>query len=72
MIPDKEATTIQWGKKTKKNFSTNSCGKTRYPHAREQAVPLPSTIHKKELKTDQDLNARPKSIKVLKDRRKAS
>ena len=53
-------------------FSAKGCGKTRYPHAREQAVPLPSTIHKKELKTDQDLNARPKSIKVLKDRRKAS
>ena len=55
----------------KKNFSANSCGKTRYPHAKEQVVPLPSTIHKKELKTDQDLNARPKSINVFKDRRKA-
>ena len=47
MIPDKEATTIQWGKKTKKNFSTNSCGKTRYPHAKEQIVRLPYTIDKK-------------------------
>ena len=53
-------------------FTTKGCGKTRYPRAKEQVVPLPSTIHKKELKTDQDLNARPKSIKVLKDRRKAS
>ena len=45
MIPDKEAMTIQWGKK--KNFSANSCGKTRYPHAKEQVVPLPYTMDKK-------------------------
>ena len=51
MIPDKEAKTIQWGEKT--TFSTNGCGKTRYPHAKEQSVPLPYTIHKKELKMDQ-------------------
>ena len=43
MIPDKEGKTIQWGKKT--TFSTNGCGKTSHPHAKEQAVPLPYTIY---------------------------
>ena len=44
MILDKEAKTIPQKKKT--TFSTNSCGKTRYPHEKEQVVPLPYTIYK--------------------------
>ena len=67
MIPDKEATTIQWGKKTKKNFSTNSCGKTRYPHAKEQVVAWPYIIDKKNWKRIKDLNVRPLSRKVLEE-----
>ena len=68
MIPDKEAKTIQWGKKKKKKpFSTNSCGQTRYPHAKEQVVPLPYTIDKKNWKWIKDLNARPQSIKLLEE-----
>ena len=67
MIPDKEATTIQWGKKTKKNFSTNSCGKTRYPHAKEQVVAWPYIIDKKNWKRIKDLNVWPLSRKVLEE-----
>ena len=51
----------------KKNFSANSCGKTRYPHAKEQVVPLPYTIDKKNWKCIKDINARPLSRKVLEE-----
>ena len=54
-------------KKKKKPFSTNSCGQTRYPHAKEQVVPLPYTIDKKNWKWIKDLNARPQSIKLLEE-----
>ena len=48
MIPDKEAKTIQWvGRGGGEPFWTNSCGQTRYPHAKEQIVPLPYTVDKK-------------------------
>ena len=55
------------GKKTKKNFSTNSCGKTRYPHAKEQVVAWPYIIDKKNWKRIKDRNVRPLSRKVLEE-----
>ena len=65
MIPDQEAKTIQGG--GGKPLWTNSCGKTRYPHAKEQIVRLPYTIDKNNWKWIKDLNARPQSRKVLEE-----
>ena len=68
MIPDKEAKTIQWvGRGGGEPFWTNSCGQTRYPHAKEQIVPLPYTVDKKNWKWIKDLNARPQSRKLLEE-----
>ena len=68
MIPDKEAKTIQWGKK--QHFQRTVVGKLDIHMQRNKLYPYLTPYTKRNCKWIKDLNARPQSIKILEENTK--